>query len=213
MKVHRMAARMRLYHHPFSPNARRVVMTALHLGLPIELVSVDLAKGEQRRPHFLRMNPSGKVPVLQDGDFYLSESHAIMQYLADKTPDQTLYPPDLRARADVNRWMFWSAQHFQPATSVLVWERLVKGLLGLGAPDPLEEQRGEKLVAELAEMLDAHLSDRAWLCGASLTLADLAVAAPLGYTEAARLPVTGLASLEAWLARIEQLEAWKKTAM
>ncbi len=204
---------MRLYHHPFSPNARRVVMTALHLGLPIELVSVDLAKGEQRQPHFLQMNPNGKVPVLQDGDFYLSESHAIMQYLADKTAGQTLYPADLRARADVNRWMFWSAQHFQPATSILVWERLVKGLLGLGAPDPIEEQRGEKLVAELAEMLDAHLAGRLWLCGADLTLADLAVAAPLGYTEAARLPVTELASLQAWLARVQRLEAWKKTAM
>ncbi len=208
-----MAARMRLYHHPFSPNARRVVMTALHLGLPIELVSVDLAKGEQRQPHFLRMNPNGKVPVLEDGGFYLSESHAIMQYLADKMSGQTLYPDDLQARADVNRWMFWSAQHFQPATSILVWERLVKGLLGLGAPDPIEEQRGEKQVAELAEMLDAHLSGRLWLCGEGLTLADLAVAAPLGYTEAARLPVTELASLQAWFARVQQLDAWKKTAM
>ncbi len=204
---------MRLYHHPFSPNARRVVMTALHLGLPIELVSVDLAQGEQRQPHFLRMNPSGKVPVLEDGDFYLSESHAIMQYLADKTPGQTLYPPELRARADVNRWMFWSAQHFQPATSILVWERLVRGQLGLGAPDPLEEQRGEKLVADLAETLDAHLTGRAWLCGAGLTLADLAVAAPLGYLQAARLPVGGLPALGAWLGRIEQLEAWRRTAV
>ncbi len=204
---------MRLYHHPFSPNARRVVMTALHLGLPIELVSVDLAKGEQRQPHFLAMNPSGKVPVLEDGGFHLSESHAIMQYLADKTPRQTLYPPDLRARAEVNQWMFWSAQHFQPATSILVWERVVKGLLGLGAPDPLEERRGEQLVAEFAEILDEHLSGGAWLCGSRLTLADLAVAAPLGYTEPARLPVTQLASLQAWLMRVQQLEAWKKTAM
>jgi glutathione S-transferase len=108
--------------------------------------------------------------------------------------------------------MFWSAQHFQPTTSILVWERVVKGLLGLGAADPLEEQRGEKLVAELAEMLDTHLADRVWISGDGLTLADFAVAAPLSYIEAARLPVTQLGNIEAWLGRMQQLEAWKKTA-
>ncbi len=112
---------MRLYHHPRSLNARRAVMTAIHLGSPVDLVFVDLQKMEQRQPQFLRMNPNHKVPVLEDEGFYLWESHAIMQYLADKTPVQTIYPTDLKARADVNRWLFWSAQHFTPAVAILNW--------------------------------------------------------------------------------------------
>src|SRR5690349_7727593 len=127
---------MRLYHNPFSANARRAVMTALELGTKLELVTVDLAKGEQRKPEFLRMNPNGRVPVLDDDGFFLTESHAIMIHLAEKTPGQTVYPTELRARADVNRWLFWSAHHFMPAVSILNWERFVKGLLKLGEPDP-----------------------------------------------------------------------------
>src|SRR5690349_13067765 len=120
---------MRLYHHPMSTNARRAVMTAVHLGISIDLVVVDLGKGAQRAPEFLRLNPNGKVPVLDDDGFILTESHAIMQYLAEGTPGQTVYPADRRARADVNRWLFWSAHHFQPAVSIFNWENLVKGFL------------------------------------------------------------------------------------
>jgi hypothetical protein len=133
---------MRLYHHPYSFNARRAVMTALHLKSPVELVYVDLQKGEQRQPKFLALNPNHKVPVLEDDGFILWESCAIMQYLADKTPRQTVYPAETRARADVNRWLFWSSQHFSPAIGILNWERVVKGMLGLGAADPAEVQRG-----------------------------------------------------------------------
>ena len=106
-------------------------MTALHLGVQLELVLVDLAKGAQRSPEFLALNPNGRVPVLVDGDFVLTESHAIMQYLADITPGQTVYPTDVKCRADVNRWLFWNAQHFQPAVGVLNQERMVKPRFGV----------------------------------------------------------------------------------
>src|SRR5690349_8528122 len=113
---------MRLYHHPFSSNARRAVITALELNIPLELVLVDLLKREQRQPAFLARNPAGRVPVLEDGAVILPESHAIMLYLATKSPGQSLYPADVPSQAQVNRWMFWSAAHFQPAISVLTWE-------------------------------------------------------------------------------------------
>jgi glutathione S-transferase len=73
---------MRLYYHPFSTNARRAVITAIELAAPVELVLVDLVKREQRQPAFLARNPAGRVPVLEDGDFLLPESHAIMIHLA-----------------------------------------------------------------------------------------------------------------------------------
>ena len=58
---------MRLYHHPFSSNARRAVMTTIELGTPVDLVLVDLPKREQRQPAYLARNPAGRVPLLEDG--------------------------------------------------------------------------------------------------------------------------------------------------
>jgi len=208
-----MVGAMRLHHHPLSSNARRAVITALQLGARVELVPVDLAKGAQRSPDFLALNPNGKVPVLEDGDFVLTESHAIMQYLADKTPGQTLYPTDLRARGDVNRWMFWNAHHFAPAVGVFGFQRIVKKFRGLGEPDPQELARGERELAPLAAVLDAHLANREWIAGPTLTLADLAIATPLMITESAALPVKQHAHLMSWFERVQQLDAWKKTSL
>jgi glutathione S-transferase len=202
---------MRLYYFPASLNARRAVMTAIHLGVDVDLVVVDLAKGEQRRADFLEKNPNGKVPVLEDDGFVLSESHAIMQYLADRTPDQSLYPGELRARADVNRWLFWSAHHFTPAVSILNWENCVRRILGLGEPDPVAVKRGEALVTEGARVLDAHLAGKPWIAQDRLTLADLAIAAPLMVIRQAKLPVNDFANLMVWLRRVQSLDAWKKT--
>jgi len=204
---------MRLYHHPYSFNARRAVMTALHLDSPVELVFVDLAKGEQRQPQFLKLNPNHKVPVLEDDGFVLWESYAIMQYLADKTPRQTLYPSETRARADVNRWLFWCSQHLSPAIAILNWEHVVKGFLGLGAADPAEIRRGEQLVREFAGILDAHLAGRDWISGDAVSLADIAIAAPFAATVPAKLPVTDLPNVQRWFAAMQTLEAWKRTAV
>ncbi len=204
---------MRLHYSPFSSNARRAVMTALHLKADVDLVNVDLAKGEQRKPQFLALNPNGKVPVLEDGDYVLTESHAIMAYLADKTPGQTLYPPDLRARGDVNRWMFWNAHHWAPAVAVFNFQRVVKKMIGQGDPDPHEIARGERELAQFAGVLDAHLAKREWIIGDHFTLADLAIATPLMATVPAGVPVTQYENLQAWFARVQQLEAWKKTSL
>jgi glutathione S-transferase len=203
---------MRLYHHPLSFNARRAVMAAVHLNLPVELVLVDRANGQQKTPELLHMNPNGRVPVLDDEGTYLTESHAIMQYLADKSPRQTVWPEERRARADVNRWMFWSAQHFGPSIAVLNWQNVVKGILGLGGPDPAMVAYGEELVHTAARVLDRHLEGRTWVAEDRLTLADLALAAPLMAIEHAKVPVASYKHLLAWFARVQALEAWKKTA-
>ncbi len=202
---------MRLYHHPMSSNARRAVMTALQLGTPVELVSVDLAKGEQRQPDYLRLNPTGRVPVLDDDGFVLWESNAIMQYLAERTPEQTLYPTELRARADVNRWQFWSAHHLAPSVGILGWERLVKPMLGLGTPEPKLVARGEELVRQCVTLLDQHLAGSDWIAQGRLTLADISICTPFMITRAAQLPVQDRPHFAAWFERMRGLDAWKKT--
>src|SRR4051794_8385704 len=155
---------MRLYYHPLSSNSRRVVLTAIHLNVDIELVVVDLLKGEHKAPDYLRRNPNGKVPLLDDDGFTLWESHAIMQYLADGVPGQDLYPLERKARADVNRWLFWSAYHFTPAVGFISRERVSKKMVGgTGGPDPVEIARGEALLTAAAQVLDDHLARNEWI--------------------------------------------------
>jgi glutathione S-transferase len=201
---------MRLYHHPMSSNARRATMAAIHLGIRLDLVEINLASpGDRRR--LSELNANSKIPVLEDDGFLLWESCAIMQYLADSVPRQTVYPREPHERADVNRWMFWATQHFSPAIGVLVWENVWKKIVEGTDPDPVELARGDRDLAKFAAVLDGHLASRQWLCGAAVTLADYAAAAPLMYIQSGRLPLGQYRHLLAWFERVQQLEAWRQT--
>lgn len=202
---------MKLYFHPMSGNSRRALLVAAHLDVPLERIVVDLTQSEQRGAPHLARNPNGHVPVLEDDGFVLWESRAIMQYLADKTPGQTLYPTDLRGRAEVNRWLFWCAAHMAPANTIIVRENFVKPLTGRGPADPVELARGEALVAQYAPVLDAHLAGRTWVTQDRVTLADYSLAASFALAGPARLPVAPYAHLRAWLGRVQELDAWIRT--
>ena len=204
---------MRLYYHPRSTCSLRVLLAAQHLNITLDLTAVDLAKGEQNAPAFLKLNPNHHVPVLEHDGFVLWESYAIMQYLADMTPGQTLYPAAPRERADVNRWMFWCGQEFMPGVGILNWENSIKALIGAGAPEPAEVARGEQLLSAAARVLDAHLAERQWICGDALSLADLAVGAPLLDQERSKFPTSDLPHLQRWLAQVQALDAWKSAAL
>jgi glutathione S-transferase len=201
---------MQLYHHPFSPSARRVLMAADHLGVALDLVEINLASPDDRR-RLEELNANSRIPVLVDGALVLSESCAIMQYLADRTPGQAVYPHDLAARADVNRWMFWTCQHFAPALGVYGWENMMKKMVAGEDADPVELARGARDIARAAVVIDRHLATRRWLVGDAVTLADYAVVAPLMYKEQARLPLDDYPHLLAWFARVQELPAWQRT--
>ena len=202
---------MRIYHHQISSNSRRVMMLAQHLGLDAEFIEINLASADDRR-RLLEINPNCKIPVLEDDGFLLWESCAIMQYLADRTPGQDVYPQDVQVRADVNRWMFWATQHLSPAIGVLTWERIWKGFVTGQGPDAKEEARGESDLAECAAVLDRHLAGRGWVVGERLSLADFALAAPIMYLDKAALPLRQYANLMAWYERVRQLPAWRHVA-
>jgi len=202
---------MKLYFHPLSGNSRRVLLVATHLEVPLEKIVVDLSKGEQRGAPHLARNPNGRVPVLDHDGFVLWESRAIMQYLADLTPGQTLLPTDPRGRADVARWLSWCGAHLAPACTILVQENFVKGLTGRGPAEPAEVARGEALLAPSAAILDAHLAGRTWVAQDRLTLADCSLAAAFALAGPARMPIAPYAHLRAWLERVQQQDAWQRT--
>ena len=202
---------LRLHYNPMSASARRVVMTARNLGVPIELVMVVNMTEPIAHARLLKINPNAKIPVLEHGDFVLWESCAIMQYLCELTPSQALHPSAAQARADVNRWLFWCAQHLSPALGILGWENFMKPMYGFGDADPRELERGERETHKVAAVLDTHLARRTYLCGDNLSLADIAIITPFAMREPSKMPLQGYAHLQAWIARIEGTDAWQQT--
>jgi glutathione S-transferase len=202
---------MRLYLNPISPNVRRVRLTAAVLGLELEEKMLDFAKGEHKNPEYLALNPNGAVPTLVDGDFVLTESRAIMQYLASKKPESGLLPRDETARADVTRWQFWDAAHFSPPIGSIAFERLVKPMIGLGDPDTRKIEEALAGFRRFGAVLDKRLDGKSYVVGDQLTLADLTLASSLMYAKQTEVPVAELPHVQAWFSRISALDAWKKS--
>lgn len=199
---------MKLYGSNGSSSSRRATLVIAHLELPVTIVPIDLMKD---RPVINPLNPNSKIPVLVDGDFVLWESHAIMQYLCDRTPDQTLLPKDPRGRADVTRWLVWTSAHLATACGGIAFERMWKKLITGAGPDATMVAYHERFVHQFAKVLDDHLAGKEWVSGGKLSLADLSVAATLMYAERAELPLANYANVQALRARVAELPAWKQT--
>jgi glutathione S-transferase len=202
---------MKLYHNPLSPNVRRVRLTAAVLGLELEEKKLDFAKGEHKAPEYLALNPNGAVPTLVDGDFVLTESRAIMQYLASKKPESGLLPRDEAARADVTRWQFWDAAHFSPQMGTLVFEKMLKAMMGLGEPDTNRIQESLNNFRRFGAVLNKRLEKRQYMVGNALTIADLTIASSLMYAKQVDVPLAEVPNVQSWFSRISELEGWKKT--
>src|SRR5262249_50075715 len=152
-----------------------VLATMYHLNSPVELQNVDFGTKQLESPEFRKVNPNGAIPALQDGDFNLWESCAIMQYLCEKKGNTDLWPQDTKARADISRWSYWTAYHFGPAAGTYVWENLVKKMLNMGEPDKKALAEAEEEFHQYAKVLDAHLANRQWVSGKALSLADFTI--------------------------------------
>lgn len=203
---------MKLYCIPPSYNSRKVTAVIRHLGLPVEIVPVDPRAGQNRTPEYLALNPMGRMPTFVDDDgFVLWESNAIMEFLAAKRLGDGLLGAGERGRADVSRWLFWSACHWAPACGKMIWERFFKGWLGRGEPNEEAASAAESEFRQLASLLDAHLDGRDWVAGAGVTIADYCLAAPLPFAAQGRIPVADFPRVAAWYARVEALPAWKES--
>ncbi len=190
---------IRLYRHAVSGHAHRVELFLSLLGLPFQLIEVDLAASAHKAADFLARNPFGQIPVIEDGDITLADSNAILVYLALRysAPDSPWMPRDALGAAQVQRWLSVAAG---PLASGPGAARLIQLFKSSAAPDDAVA-RAHSLFA----VTEATLADSAFLLGAQPTVADIAL-----YSYTARAP-EGLVSLEgyphirAWLARIEAL--------
>lgn len=201
---------MKLYVLPPSPRAFKVIALKNHLGIECEMQLVDLSKGEQFTPKYIAMNPNSKMPVLEDDGFVLWESNAILLYLASKKPHSRLWPTDPKDQADVVRWLAWEGAHFDAESCGMVgFEKISKGVLGLGVADPAFIARGEDNFARFAAVLNESLRGRTWLTGDDLTIADFSIGAWVPAAERLQLPVGKFSEIARWYDRLASLPAWR----
>ena len=188
---------MRLYE--FGPTRSiRARWTLQELGVPFESVPVNLAAGEHRRPEFLAINPAGKVPVLVDGDFVLTESVAIVLYLAEKYPDKGLMPIDLEQRAELNRWLLFAATELeQPLWRISRHTALYPEHLRLPGDVAIASQEFK----DMAAVLDRHMNGRQFVVGDRVTVADFVTAYTLDWANEQRL-LDGFPQLRAYMERM-----------
>lgn len=203
---------MKLYCSRLSPSTRRVLLAAFTLDIKLEEQALDLLKGEHKAPDYLALNPNGAIPTLVDGDFVLTESRAIMQYLAAQRPDQTLLPSDGKSRATVLSWLFWDAAQFSSPVATIGFEKVFKGMLGLGSPDTAKIDEALVSYRRYAAVLESRLSSTQFVAGEALTLADQSIASTLMYATALELPLAETPSLQRWLKTLTTTPAWEKTA-
>jgi len=198
---------MKLYYFP-SPNPQKVRFAMLELGLECEIVPVDLAKREQRKPEFLALNPNGRVPVLTDGDLTLWDSHAILAYLGDKTAK--MWPTTSAGRADALRWLFFLSGHISPPASELAFNRIAVKVLGLPA-DEAAIARGEKALPAVIAVLEGQLANGKWLLGNDFSMVDCGYGPILNVIEKAGFSYADFPKVRAYLDAIRSRPAWKDT--
>lgn len=201
---------MKLYEFALSPNCQKVAALAREVGIPLEVVTVDLFKGEAKTPAMLAKNPNGKLPILEDGDYVLWESNAMLAYIAAKADRTDLAPTTPRERAEVDRWTSWQTAHFSPAVRKVAFERVVKKLAGLGAPDESAVRAGIEEFAVVANVLEQSLGTKEFLCG-RLTIADFALVPSAALTSTCGLDLDPYPKAKAWLGRMTQRDSVRRT--
>jgi glutathione S-transferase len=201
---------LQVYLDPCTVNSRKVLAGLDLLGTEHEVKHVDYFTGAHKKPEFLAINPNGAVPAAMDGDFALSESNAILQYAADLSNSDKHYPKDLKRRADINHWLLWESSTWFPSCYIYLVEYVVKPLLN-AKPDQAIIDKEAPNWHRLAGILDARLAKSNWLSGDNVTIADIAVAAPMHVHKWQHLPLNEHPNLKRWMADVERLPCWQKT--
>lgn len=197
MSVARPAQPIRLYRSPLSGHAHRVQLFLSLLDLPFEMIDIDLRAGEQKKPDFLAKNPFGQVPVIEDGDVTLSDSNAILVYLANRYGEPGWLPHDPLGAAGVQRFLSLAAGEIfrGPASARLA------SLFGV----PLDRDAACATARNLFGILEQHLASHVFLVSSQATIADVAAYSYIAHAPEGGIALDAYPNIRHWLARIEAL--------
>lgn len=188
--------------------AIRTLWLCKELNIPFEQVQVSFADPATKTFEFLAVNPSGKIPAIDDDGFHLSESMAINFYLAKKHPN-ALMPKDLKDEAQVLQWSFWVMSEVEKPLLTVMLQRMPAPADPEAANyfrernplDPAAEKAGVEALQKPLSVLNDHLAKRAYLLGKDFTLADLNVASVMSWAMRAKLDLSAYPKAQQWLER------------
>jgi glutathione S-transferase len=190
---------LKLYGDPGSGNCYKVQLLLSFLGIPYDMTYVEVMAGETRTGTFLKMNPNGRIPLLQlENGEYLPESNAILYYLAEGT---RFLPDDRLARARVLQWMFFEQYSHEPFVAVLRFWKIYANKTPADEPQWAAKEKGS--YAALGVM-ERELTGKEWLVGDGPTIADIALYAYTHVAPDGGLDLSGFPAVNAWLARMPQ---------
>ena len=202
---------MKLYCHPASTTSRPIMLFAAESGIALDIQVIDLFTGEHVQPPYVGMNPNRLLPLLEDGDFRLTESSAILKYLADKT-NSSLYPKDLQQRARVNERMDWiNTQLCRDLAYGLVYPQIF----------PMHKRRSdeaqdstlvwgkERAQGWLQVLNDHYLSGGGYVAGSAMTIADYLCAEYVFLAELTGSDFAAYPNVRQWMGRMQALKNWE----
>ena len=204
---------MKLYYHPASTTSRIVMLCAAEENIALDYQVVDLFTGEHMKPPYSDKNPSCLVPMIEDGDFRLTECSTIIKYLAGQAGAAS-WPKDARARAKVSEMMDWfNTNLYRDFAYGLVYPQAF----------PTHKRRSDEAQASTLEwgkekskiwlkVLDQHLigPKRSYLVGDSITVADYLGAQMVGLGDLIRCNLSAYPNVERWMRNMKALKSWPK---
>jgi glutathione S-transferase len=203
---------MKFYYHPVSTTCRPIMLLAGEAGIELDNQLVDLFTGAQYKPDFETVNPSHQVPVLEDGDFRLTESSAILKYLADQK-GTAAYPNDPRQRARIHERMDWFNTGFYRDFSYgFVYPQIFPFMR---RPDDVVQAGtvayGREKALGWLKVLDQSLlgARNNFVCGDSITIADYLGAVMVIGGEAIGANFNAYPNISRWLGQMKALRSWQ----
>jgi len=188
---------MKLYYHPISGHAHRAHLFLSLLGLDFELVEVDLMKAEQKTEAFLKLNPFGQVPVLEDDGVVIADSNAILVYLATRYGNASWLPQDPVGAAGVQRWLSVAAGEIASGPAFARVINLFK--------KPVDPAEAISRAHRILGLVDSSLAGREWIAAGQPTIADVALYSYIARAPEGNVDLSAYANLKSWLARVESL--------
>jgi glutathione S-transferase len=203
---------VKLYYHPVSTTSRPIMLLAADDKIAMDYELIDLLTGAHLEPGFTGVNPSQQVPVLEDGDFRLTESSAILKYLAEKTSSPT-YPKDLRQRARVNERMDWFNTGFYRELGYgVIYPQIFPNYK---RADPAVQRAhlawGREKACRWLNILDHDIiGSNAYVCGEQLTIADYLGIGMVSLGEVTRFDYGDWPNVSRWIARMKDRPSWQR---
>lgn len=204
---------MKIYYHPISTTSRPLMLFAAESGLDVDFQLVDLMTGEHLKPAYAAINPNCQVPVLEEDGFRLTESSAILKYLAEKTGSPA-YPAELRKRARVNEMMDWlNTGLYRDLGYGLIYPQILPNYRR-----PTDDQQagtiawGKEKAMRWLQILDENLMGPrgAYLCGDKISIADYLGAPMVTLVELLRCDFSAYSNIKRWLGNMKGLKSWNK---